>query len=161
MLLRRAATVLLAGIAGALLYFCCLLPYRCNIAIKPFERRMLAIEQSIGMERGHALGLRQLSELQGLPNCCRTDPRYWMAEGLAYRAAGEPSAAITSYQKALALDQRPEIYLSLGYAELETGARKEATEHFLKAVRFDPFYTTSMPDDETRHYVEHEVFGIP
>lgn len=59
--------------------------------------------------------------------------------------AGEPHRAEELYERALALEPRPEIYLNLGRARLAAGDRSGAVDAFRDAVRLAPRLQRKVP----------------
>ncbi|HLE83076.1 MAG TPA: tetratricopeptide repeat protein [Thermoanaerobaculia bacterium] len=68
-----------------------------------------------------------------------------VALGGQYLLLGQPEPAITTYGEALALEPRPETYLNLGLALLETGRLEEARAAFETAVRLAPRLASRVP----------------
>src|SRR5436853_7802534 len=71
-----------------------------------------------------ALPLRSLATRvrAGLVGCecvSRSDVRIPFTLGAAYNASSDPRSAVAQYERALLIDLRPEIYLSLALAQLE------------------------------------------
>ena len=68
-----------------------------------------------------------------------------MALGSQYMLIGRPRAALDTYEEALALEPRPEIYLNMGLAYRALGRRPEAEGAFRDALRLDPGLETHVP----------------
>lgn len=68
-----------------------------------------------------------------------------VALGGQYLLLGQPEPAIATYREALALEPRPETYLNLGMALVETGRREEARAAFETAVRLAPRLASRVP----------------
>lgn len=68
-----------------------------------------------------------------------------VALGGQYLLLGQPEPAIATYREALALEPRPETYLNLGTALLETGRSEEARAAFETAVRLAPRLASRVP----------------
>ena len=51
---------------------------------------------------------------------------------------GQSENAIALYRRALSMDRRPELYLSLADAEFAAGRVDDAVSHYAAAIAFDP-----------------------
>lgn len=80
--------------------------------------------------------LRALDEAERLQ---RDDVRILLARGANLLLLGRVAAAVAVYERALRLQERPELHLNLGRALHLLGRREEAKEHFARAVLLDPF----------------------
>ena len=157
-MIRRLVSI--GALVAALIasYYVAVLPYHCNVALKTLEQRTGVILPNSDTEAARLVATRTIERLHHLPSCCRDLAQYRMLEGVSYRIVRDRPAALAAYRIALAHERRPETFLNLGYAEVESGDQKAALEHFVAATRFDPFFITSMPDSVTREDVEKIVF---
>jgi tetratricopeptide (TPR) repeat protein len=68
-----------------------------------------------------------------------------LAYGSQYLLMQQPDSAIELYRRALEIEPRPEIYLNLGRAELQSGRIAEARDHFKTALALDPSFFSQIP----------------
>ncbi len=102
-----------------------------------------------------AMAARQLSEpllfrhLEVLRTAASKDPvevGIPIAAGTQYLLLRRNDAAIRAYEKAVALEPRPEGYLNLGRAQLAAGRPEEARANFQRAVRLEPRLILEVPE---------------
>lgn len=160
-MIRRFVSLAALVVALAACYWVVVLPYRCNVALKTLEARTGAVLPNFDSDLARLVARRTIDSLHRLPSCCRDSAQYRMVEGVSYRMLRDRPAALAAYRAALERERRPEVFLNLGYAEIESGDDRAALEHFMLAVRFDPFFVTSMPDSVTRDQVERVVLKRP
>jgi tetratricopeptide (TPR) repeat protein len=68
-----------------------------------------------------------------------------VARGSQYLLRGRHAAAIKTYEEALSLEPRPEIYLNMGRALLMSGEGEDADESFALAFRIHPLMRWQVP----------------
>lgn len=73
------------------------------------------------------------------------DMRIALARGTQYLFLTNLTAAVASYEEALALDPRPQGYLFLGRAQWLAGKQDEARRNFAVAVRLDSRLANQIP----------------
>ena len=98
-----------------------------------------------GMESTRALDFvtsEALDAVRALPG----DPRPWMLAGSARLIARNPAEAVDLYQRALRVEERPEIDLNLGRAYMMLGLREKASAVLLRAGWINPAIVTSLPE---------------
>lgn len=86
---------------------------------------------------------------QILEDARRRDPAevgVLVALGGQYALLGRAEPAIDAYRAALALEERPEIWLNLGQVHLAAGREEEAREAFAKAVALAPHLRGRVPE---------------
>jgi tetratricopeptide (TPR) repeat protein len=102
-----------------------------------------------------AMSARQLTEpmlfrhLEVLRTAALKDPvevGIPIAAGTQYLLLRRNDAAIRAYEKAVALEPRPEGYLNLGRAQWYAGRREEARTNFQRAVRLEPRLYGEIPE---------------
>jgi len=71
--------------------------------------------------------------------------RAHQAEGSLLLLLGRPADAIASYERAIAIQNGPELQLALGLASQKLGDLTAARRHFQSAVRLDPRLTPQVP----------------
>jgi tetratricopeptide (TPR) repeat protein len=133
----RVAVVLVAmALCGWLLLRWAYTPLRCNIDLTALTQRTgLASETSSDYERLSRLR-RNLEDLAALEDRCRMDVRLYMLVGQNEEMLGRDEDAIRSYEQALTVDRRPEIYSAIGFALIRLGRVDEAVPMYVQAARF-------------------------
>lgn len=116
---------------------------RASVALRQAELSTLAVAR---------MGPRGRPLLQGnlrlLRRAAELDPQEAaipLAIGSLHLLLDNPLAAIEAYEKALALEPRPEIYLNLGRAQARAGKLEAARHSFTLAVRSDPRLRRQVP----------------
>lgn len=142
-IVRIAALVLLIAATGAAIARWVVHPLRCSRDAS-FGAAALEVNDTPAAARGVRAQLASCM--------CVTPPDALIpvARGAAAKAAGDPRTAIAEYQRALAIDQRPEIYFQLGLAQLEACDRATAIESLVRACAFDPARLADIYDAELR-----------
>jgi hypothetical protein len=97
------------------------------------------------------------SALSGCECLAGTDFKFMYVHGTALRYLGDPTRAADAYRRALTIDRRPEIYLALGFAELEALDRPGAIDSFAMAGAFAPAQLERIPYDDVRSEVEARI----
>lgn len=69
-----------------------------------------------------------------------TNASYHVARAEALRILGRNDEAIATYQTALSLQRRPEIYTPLGLLQIKAGRREEGIQSLITAIRFNGAY---------------------
>lgn len=70
---------------------------------------------------------------------------------------GDRHAAIATYQRALEIDRRPEIYFALGMEQLELLDRPAAIRNLARACAFDPARLQDIPYRDVRREVRMRI----
>lgn len=70
-----------------------------------------------------------------------------IARGSLYYLLRQPQEAVDTYEEALRLEPRPEIYLNLGRALELAGRKEEAGRAFRLALRIDPRLSQHVPPE--------------
>lgn len=117
---------------------------RASVALRQAELTTLATARMGARGRpllqGNLRLLRRAAELDpqeaGIP----------LAAGSLHLLLDNPLAAIGAYERALALEPRPEIYLNLGRAQARAGKLEAARESFALAVQADRRLRRQVPE---------------
>lgn len=135
-------------------------PYRCNVDKRYYDAQTVsAVEQSSGPYGvAFAAARRNIAGLRRMTRQCPTDLDVPMLLAQNHLILEQRGDAIASYERALRISRRPEIYQLLGEAQAATGRRREAIESLLMAQRSDPFYRNT---EAQRHVLELELRGSP
>jgi tetratricopeptide (TPR) repeat protein len=88
--------------------------------------------------RPEALARRINANLEGCNCVSPPDARICFVRGAVAQGGGDLVTAIADYRRALEIDRRPEIYLHLGLAQLQTTDRSTGLESLVRACAFDP-----------------------
>ncbi len=96
------------------------------------------------------------ANLQGCDCVTPPDARIFFVRGAAAQGGGDLQTAIADYRRALEIDRRPEIYLHLGFAQLDASDRAAAIENLVRACAFDPSRLGAV-DDNLRQEIEQRL----
>ena len=110
--------------------------------------RQVELVSDAAYRYGQAPPQLMMENLEALRRAAPFDPAEVgipIARGTQYLFLARPEAALRAYEEALALEPRPEGYLSLGRAQWLAGRREEARRSFELAVRLDPTLANQIP----------------
>jgi tetratricopeptide (TPR) repeat protein len=145
------AAALLAVVCAAVLAlrWYVYLPVVCEARV---TRALQALNDAAELSTAMQLAAARSAEaaLSGCDCVAGTDFKYTYVHGTALRSLGDPAHAITSYRRALTIARRPEIYLALGFAQLEALDRPGAIDSFARAAAFSPAQLERIPYDDVR-----------
>ncbi len=132
------------------------LPLVCEVRVTHALRALNdAADRTASLQIGAARSAQ--SSLSACECLAGSDFKLMYVRGTALRYLGDPAGAIAAYHRALAVDRRPEIYLSLGFAQLEALDRPAAIESFAAAGAFSPARLEAIPYDDVRTEVEERI----
>jgi tetratricopeptide (TPR) repeat protein len=155
-LLKVAALVALGAATIASLRWAVYLPLICEgNATRAIDVLDAAQYDSDAARR--AAARRAESYLQGCECLERTDFKIAYAHGIAYRYRGDTQDAIRAFRRALAIDRRPEIYLALGFTQLDAIDRPAAIESFVAAGAFAPTRLNDIPYSDVRREAKRRI----
>ena len=123
------------------------------------SRSEWAIVQSVDPARAVPLARANLADLDRIARSRRLDPAWYMFYGANCEILERWQDAADAYTRALAIDQRPEIYFSRGLVMLHLGRIDQAAADMITAVRFNPFLIDQI-GGELRARVAAEA-GLP
>jgi len=147
LLARIAGLLLLAGATAYALRLCVLEPFRCAHAASLGAAALAADErQSDYAARRLANGVR--TSLHGCECVRPTDVEIPFTLAGASTTLGDSRSAAIEYERALAIERRPEIYFGLGMAQLDMLQRSAAIENLTRACAFDPARLANIPYPE-------------
>ncbi len=124
------------------------IPFRDNIAIRDVEEQT-NVAQDADPPRAALLARANLAALDRIERSHALNPAWYLDYGANCELLGRWQDAVNSYTRALAVDQRPEIYFSRGLALLHLGQVEAATSDLTTAVRFNPTFLDQI-DGELR-----------
>lgn len=120
---------------------------RCNIEKRNAEGFLMSADQiasDFDRQRGAAAAAARMER------CVEQMPSDWQARFLAgglHEVAGRTSMAEVRYREALALEERPEIYLALSLLQLANGEPVEGLRNAEKATVFNLKFANSYEPD--------------
>jgi hypothetical protein len=125
-------------VAGLAIYHLCIIPFRDNVTLREIEQRF-SVAQSIDPLRATPLARKNLDDLRSIERSQRLNPVWYTLYGANCEMLERWRDAADIYTRALAIDQRPELYLYRGLAMLHLGDIDRARADMITAVRFNPF----------------------
>lgn len=138
--MRSAGRLLCRGVAvvlaAAALFRLVWLPLQANIALPGIDQRALRAENSGGTAR-LMLARKNLDALASIEPVSRLNVDYYILSAVSARQAGDVDRAVAEYTKALAIDQRPELYFQRGNMYVEAGKILPAVADYAYAARFN------------------------
>lgn len=155
-MITRIVTVAVAALVGgwALARYA-YEPHRCNAAITAVD---VSTTVAAADANDYARLVRARSNLQrlaALGETCPTDVRVPMLTGANEELVGRPEDAIRSYDHALTIEQRPEIYVARASVQLGLGRLDEAVKSYVQAARFAP--DVEIASEEIRARVKEQL----
>jgi hypothetical protein len=149
MILRRLGAFAAIVMATLALYQCAYVPIHCSREVWRSEQRLATSAE--GDDRSSQASaadrtLARLSRCDGRP----LDVNVPMLIALSYRFLLRHDFAVRSYQDALAIDRRPEIYFGLGTEQLQAGWRDAGMNSLFQACSFDPRLLDMIEDGQAR-----------
>jgi tetratricopeptide (TPR) repeat protein len=148
-------SVVVMTAAGFAVLHLCVIPFRDNLVMRDVEERMAIMETVDSFHRA-SLARLNLADLDRVARSRRLDPAWYMSYGANCEILDRWQGAANAYTRALAIDQRPEIYFSRGLVMLRLGRIDQAAADMLTAVRFNPFFIERI-DGELRARVAAEA----
>lgn len=130
------AIVIVAACIG--IHRLCVIPFRDNLVLREIEQR-LEIAESVDPLRAAPLALANLADLERIARSHRLNPQWYALYGANCELLGRWQDAVDVYTRAMAIDQRPELYLYRGLVLLHLGRIDRAADDMIAAVRFNPF----------------------
>lgn len=155
---RAGFAVVVMATAGLAVHRLCVIPFRDNLVMRDVEERMAVVE-NVDSLRAVTLARLNLADLDRVARSRRLDPAWYMFYGANCEILERWQDAANAYTRALAIDQRPEIYFSRGLVMLHLGRIDQAAADMIRAVRFNPFFIDQI-SGELRARVAAEA-GLP
>ena len=138
--MRRSAVFVVRAIAVVVaayaLWRICVLPYRAIFLETTIAARSTAADR-IGGQRGVIMARQNLHELAAIEPERRLSPSWYMLYAENCTTLGRWHEAIDLYDRALRIDQRPEIYFNRGLVRLHLGDANAGIADMATAVRFN------------------------
>jgi tetratricopeptide (TPR) repeat protein len=138
---KRGLLVAVAAVACAwALYQWAWLPQRCSMELTELARRTDGAAKT-GSDYDRTMRARRnVADLARLQEHAPNDVRVPMLLAANQMLAGLHDEAVRTYDLALRVEPRPEIYMARGDALIQLARVDEAVESYATAVRFDPAY---------------------
>ncbi|HEU4888290.1 MAG TPA: hypothetical protein VFV49_10410 [Thermoanaerobaculia bacterium] len=143
---RVVLAIVVIAAAGFAVHRLCAIPFRDNLVMRDVEERM-AIVENVDSFRAMSLARLNLADLDRVARSRRLDPAWYMFYGANCEILDRWQDAANAYTRALAIDQRPEIYFSRGLVRLHLGQIDQAAADMIRAVRFNPFFIDQLSGD--------------
>ena len=157
MIARVAAVTAAALLCAWGLVHLAYVPHRCNAEITRLTARTDAAGKPASDYERLLRVRRNLQDLEPLRETCPTEVRVPMLMGANHEIAGRPEDALRSYREALAIEQRPEIYVAIAVQQIQTGRVDEAIDNYVTAARFDPNLVPEIHSRELRRRVAERL----
>jgi hypothetical protein len=150
-MLRKALAIGIAILAGVAIWRLVAIPWRCNNVEGRVSRSTELIWSKRDEFASRSIAQRNLDSLAACLERDRTAVNLRMLAASNLTILGRAEAAARLLEDALQYDQRPELYLALGLAQLKTGRREEALRSFVTAANFGGMQLLEdVPDGELR-----------
>ena len=157
-MLRNIGAGVIVVVAAGLIWFCCVMPWRCNrtmARITAATERLMRAEQESW--KSAATARANLQTLDGCADVCRDDVDREMLAAANLRVLGRNEEAVALYEHALTWDRRPELYLQLGVTQVAAGLRETGINTLRKAVRFNPRIVNMVDDAGARDALYRQI----
>lgn len=112
-------------------------PHRCSLEVTELARRTDGAGKTAADYERTVRARRNIAGLARLRESSPNDVRVPMLIAANQLLMGLPAEAVRSYDDALRVDRRPEIYMARGDTLVQLGRVDEAVESYAAAVRFD------------------------
>jgi tetratricopeptide (TPR) repeat protein len=154
--LQLVALILIGAATIVLIHYTVWLPLACEANVtRAFDALDSVADRNDIAKR--AASQHAESVLRGCECLERQDVKLAYARGTILRYRGEPARAIDAYRLALSIDRRPEIYLDLGYAQLDAMDQPGAIQSFATAGAFAPAMLDRIPYADARAAAERSI----
>lgn len=154
----RVAAVALATLIGVWALLCFSYhPHRCNAGVTAAHVGTTAAQATASDYGRLVRARRNLELLAGLRETCTTNVRVPMLIAANEELVGRPEDALRSYQHALSIDRRPEIYTARALVQLRLGKVDEAVKSYAAALSFSPYLIEAIESREIRRRVAERL----
>lgn len=143
---RLAAVVAVILLAAWALQAWVVTPNTCNARITRLTGASILAEKSRDSVEGQMIARKNLIALRDLEAPCSTEINLFMLIALNEQISGDRAAGIAAYDRALELDQRPEIHTARASLLLEEGRIDEAVAAWSAAVKMSPMAMRHVPE---------------
>lgn len=132
-------------------------PLQCNQALNTMRGRTRSAGTMVNSYRLALLVRGNLTDLRRLEGPCRTNAYLYTLEAENEYLIGRKEASIDALRRALAVDQRPEIYAAIGATLFELGRVDEAVESYVIAARFNALILEQIEAEQIRREVQKRL----
>ena len=136
--MRWLVSIVVWGVAAAMIWVYCVRPLQCNHAEFVARGQTDLIEQRSADQVTTARYARENIALLAPCLSCAPGVNRAMLLAANLRFVGRGDEAVAIYRDALHIDRRPELYLQMGKALVETGHDAEALDYLIKACMYNP-----------------------
>ncbi|HXG58487.1 MAG TPA: hypothetical protein VNL91_05665 [Thermoanaerobaculia bacterium] len=144
--IRTAAAVLVLAICAGAAYRLPLHRFECERARRTLERGLVELEGSSDDYRRMTFARDAHERATDCTEAFPHDYAMLMVKAASEQVLGLDREAIATYRRALAANQRPEIYANLALVELRTGDYAAARRDLLTAAIFNIEYAKLVDD---------------
>jgi tetratricopeptide (TPR) repeat protein len=144
--MRSAMRIVAVVLAIVAIDFLCVAPYRANLAIAAITQNTLVVD-SVDAVAAAPAARANLTDLANIARPERLNPNWYLLYGANCEILGRNAEAADAYTRALAIDQRPEIYVHRGMLLLQQGRVDAAVHDLATAARFDEFVLYDLTGD--------------
>lgn len=150
---KIALSLSVAAIAVVLAWSTAVSPWRTNLRKTALDQTIRRLERTAPGSRAGELRELRL-EIATMASGSPLDLELRMMMAACDRLLGRSDDALRSYQYALRIEQRPEIYLALATLQLERGEADAAVDSLIPAVIFQPSILDKISGEEFREAVK-------
>lgn len=129
-------------------------PLACNRRMTVLTRNTSLVAGTTDPYQRLRRGRENVRELLACRVQCPTDFRLYLLIAETQEILGQPENMLLAYRQALAVEQRPEIHLGIGYSLVMLGKPEEAVSHYVEAARFDRRTLDAIPSEEVSRLVK-------
>jgi tetratricopeptide (TPR) repeat protein len=158
-IMRLAAVALLVCATAYAVHRWCWRPFRCAAVVSSGAAALEAAEHRSDADRQRVARSVQTNLRRCECSSPELDMRTYFALAEASAAMGDYRGAIADYERALAIDRRPELYFALGMAYLNALDRPAALHNLTRACAFDPARLADIPYPDIREETARRVAG--
>ena len=153
---RLAVMAVIGSMALIGLYRCSYHPLQCSREAFRAERDLLF---AINRDQMFGPAITARRSIERLMPCATRplDANRSALIALGYRLLQQHEDSIDWYERALAIDRRPELYLGLGTEQLRAGNREAGIQNLVRACTFAPPLLQEIDDGTARKEVQRRI----
>jgi tetratricopeptide (TPR) repeat protein len=129
-------------------------PVACNRELTAVTRRTGLAEKTQDIRERFERARTNVADLRRIQGRCGMDTRLYVMLATNQEILGFDEDALRSYDEALTIDRRPEIYFARGYLLLRLGRFEASAQSYATGVRFNENNIDNLPSDVVRTRVE-------
>ncbi|HEX3581898.1 MAG TPA: hypothetical protein VH087_09075 [Thermoanaerobaculia bacterium] len=139
----RALAVIFPALA---FYPLCVVPYRANLLLATITQQTLKAQGDDPIAAA-PVARANLQDLLAIERPERLNAGWYLLYGTNCELLSRNAEAVEAYSRALAIDQRPEIYVHRGMLLLQLGRVDDAVHDLATAARFNPAVVYDLSGD--------------